>query len=75
LSSDPTVLFSAYQFQKKSTGIGDFPAALMVASFTTFVFTILLKLISSCELVSSITLAIVIITTVFCFIFLLFSRD
>lgn len=69
----------SFMVQKKTTGQGDFPVAMCVASFTCFVFAILMRLVSSScpvnPLTSDLNLGVIIGITFISVLFLLFSRD
>lgn len=68
-----------YMVQKKSVGSGDAPVSMTVGSFMTTIFAIIFRLITvpigSLPLVSGYALAILIVTTILSFAWLLNSRD
>lgn len=71
------VSFSAYFMQKSSSGIGDLPQCCMAGAFSTTVFAVLLRLVDCPynSLVNGIALAICIVLTVLCWLWMSFTED
>ena len=67
------IALGLYFHQKTTTGSGDFPQGVAVAGFSTFVLTVLFRLIEG--LVDGWTFAVVIVVAVLGVLWLMFSRD
>ena len=66
------IAYGSFYAQKRSSGEGDFPVSLVVASFSTTIMAILMSLIEG--LIISRYVIITVVIAIFSFIFLVFSR-
>ena len=71
------ITFGSFFMTKRQTGSGDFPVSMSLGSFTTFILSVLLRLIDCPynSLVSDFNFGVIIGITFLSVIFLLFSRD
>ena len=71
------MVLGSYFVTKRSTGSGDFPVSMSLGSFTTLIFSILMRLITcpNSSLTSDISLGIIIGISVLSVLFLFSSRD
>lgn len=69
----------SFMITKKTIGAGDLPVSMTLGSFTTFIFAVIMRIVSTdcpnIPLTSDIALAVIIGVLFFSVIFLLFSKD
>ena len=71
------ITLGSFFITKTSTGSGDFPVSMSLGSFTTLIFSVLLRLLT-CPyngLISDLNFGVLIGITFLSVLFLLFSRD
>lgn len=71
------ITFGSFFMTKKATGSGDLPVSMSLGSFTTLVFSVLMRLVTCqfLKLTSDLALGTIIGVTFLSVIFLFFSRD
>lgn len=71
------MVLGSYFMQKKTSGVSDFPVSFALGSWTTLIFSIIMRLLScgSEPLTSNIALGILIVMSLISIIMLMTSRD